>query len=196
MEREKEYPEVLQKARGVTIVRLDENRIELRTVISGWRDYLQIAFVFGICAVLFFGLVFKMLSALSLSDSPPGSVTFAVIGVILMTGLVLLIMRWVLYHTLPQSFLMNTKSRKCFYTYLRFFRREIPFEDVEYIEEDGNHNGVGFFLKEKGRQWRTCIFFANGFTKSMGAPEASVRIFTREFEKAGITFVKSKEDSK
>ena len=76
------------------------------------------------------------------------------------------------------------------------FRREIPFENVEYIEEYSNRNGIGFYLKEKGKLWRTCIFFANAFTKSMGAPEAAVRIFTGEFEKAGIVFDRPKEDSK
>lgn len=185
-------PEILQKDRGVTIVRLDENRVELRTT-PGWREFLMLMFVFAICALLFSGLVIGFLSTHDWINDPPVSLILGGIGVVLLTGLVLAMVWWALYHTLHESFLTDTKSRKCIHTYCRFFRREIPFEDVEYIEEYSNQNGIGFYLKEKGKRWRTCIFFANAFTKSMCAPEAAVRIFTREFEKAGITFPGRKE---
>jgi hypothetical protein len=193
--RKEQQPEVLHKDPGVTIIRLDESRVELRTT-PGWREYLMMVFVLAICTVLFFGLVIGFFSTVNWSDGPPTSLILGGIGVVLLTGVVLAMVWWVLYHTLPKSFLMDTKSRKCIHTYCRFFRREIPFEDVEYTEEYSNQNGIGFYLKEKGKLWRTCIFFANRFTKSMGAPEAAVRIFTREFEKAGITFNISGRNSK
>jgi hypothetical protein len=190
--RKEQQPEILQKDAGVNIVRLDEDRVELRTT-PGWRKYLMMVFVLAICAVLFFGLVIGFFSTLDWSNDSRTSLILGGIGVVLLTGLVLAMVWWALYHTLPKSFLTDTKSRKCIHRYFRFFRREIPFEDVEYIEEYSNQNGTGFYLKEKRKRWRTCIFFANQFTKSMGAPEAAVRIFTREFEKAGITFPERKE---
>jgi hypothetical protein len=197
MEQEEQHhiqkkPEVLQKTGGVRITRLDERRVQLRTT-PGRREYSMMVFVLLLCS---FMIVVGIVGVVSTLEPGGGSLQLLGWAGLALWVLFFLIGIWLaLYHTLPKTFTTDTQSRKCIHTFRPFFRREIPFEDVEYIEEYSNRNGIGFYLKEKGKLWRTCIFFANGFTKSMGAPEAAVRIFTREFEKAGITFAKSKEDA-
>jgi hypothetical protein len=191
MERKK-YPEILQRSGGVRITRLDEHRVQLRTT-PGRREYSMMVFMLSLCTFMIIVGVVGVVSALD-----PGSGGLQLLGLVGLALWVLffLIGIWLaLYHTLPKTFTTDTQSRKCTHTFRPFFCREIAFEDVEYIEEGTTRNGIGFYLKEKGKLWRTCIFFANAFTKSMGAPEAAVRIFKREFEKAGIVFDKSKEEA-
>jgi hypothetical protein len=183
--------EILYQDRDITITRLDEHRVILRT-IPRWYNYLALGLLVLFCGAFMAVSVFGFISISEDAARGEFNTWYGLVGAFLVVFFMFAFPAGILwtaaYHVLAKSFMVDSDAKKCMQDYSLFFKRAIPFEEIESFETEEVHSpkssryAFALYLIRSKWPWRVCVFQTSRST-TKGASEAA-HILKEEIEKS------------
>ena len=183
--------EILYQNRDITITRLDENRVVLKTM-PRWYYYLALVFFILLCGAFMAVGVFGFVSIAEDAAKGEFDAWYELVGAFFVVFLLFTFpvgILWIVaYHALPKSFIVDSEARECSQNYSLFFKRTIPFEEIESFKTEKVYEPrssgykYALYLNKSKWPWRVCLFQTSRVQQS--GPSEAARILKEQIGKS------------